>query len=259
MKSIINFCFLSILILTSFGSAYGQEEGSKYEVGVNGGILIYQGDLVPGNYGNFKNVKPAFGVSVSRSVDPYLAIRANVAVGKLSSDESVFADPPYRKKRNFTFSTPITEFTALLVFNPFGQNYGDSRRLTPYIFAGPGIAFLNIKRDWSRVDTTVFHNRSSVSTGLAIDTLKQVPKSLFALAAGAGIRYNITSLLSVNAEVMFRFTGSDYLDGFKYAANPKSKDNYYGVSVGLAYKLAAGNGTGGNGGGRGRYKCPDVN
>jgi hypothetical protein len=261
MKAVVNICFLIALILTGISTAHGQQETPKYEVGVKGGIMVYQGDLVPGAFGNFKTVKPAFGVSVSRSLDPYLSIRTNVAFSRLSSDESLFTDPPYRKRRNFSFSTPITEFTALLVFNPFGQHDGDTRKLAPYIFAGAGMAFLNITRDWSRVDTSTFHSGSSVATGLAIDTVKQVPKSLFALAAGAGIRYNITSLLSVNAEAMFRFTGSDYIDGFKYAANPKNKDNYYGISIGIGYKLAAGNETGGNGGrgGRGRYKCPDVN
>ena len=51
----------------------------------------------------------------------------------------------------------------------------------------------------------------------------------------------------INAEGAYRLTTSDYIDGFKYAGNPKRNDHYYGLSIGLSYRFRAN-----------RNDCPKV-
>ena len=43
------------------------------------------------------------------------------------------------------------------------------------------------------------------------------------------------------AEASYRFTFTDYLDGFSEVANPKKKDYYSSYSVGLIYTLGVKN------------------
>lgn len=234
--------FTGTLVLMAFTapSAQAQFQSTPYEVGIQVGTLVYQGDLVTPNVGNLKSLYPSIGLNVSKGLDPYFSVRANFLRGKLSASEADFSTPAYRRQRNFSFSSSITEFSGLLVFNPFGQS---ERKLSPYVFAGAGLTFLNVKRDWSRMDSTVFDSKSATAIGLGKDTLTSPPRVIAALPVGAGIRYNISPQFSLNLEGMFRFIATDYLDGFKYAANPKNNDRYYGLSLGLHYQI-------------GGYKCP---
>ncbi len=243
MKPLLKACCLGIALIIASTHLNAQQQNSKYALGFNLGTLVYQGDLVPGGIGNLKTLKPALGLNVTRMLDPYFSLRGNLVFGKISSDESKYAQPEYRQHRNFKFSTPVTELSALLIFNPFGESDGSSARLTPYVFAGAGLSFLNIKRDYSRFDTTYFPGKSAASLGLGIDTLQKMKRVHPILPVGAGLKYQVTDQLSINAEAMYRYTGYDYIDGFKQAANPKSKDSYYGISVGISYRL-------------GGYRCP---
>ncbi|MBC7651870.1 MAG: hypothetical protein H7101_08980, partial [Deinococcales bacterium] len=97
--------------------------------------------------------------------------------------------------------------------------------------------FLNIKRDWSKINTSFFDTKSTAIIGLGIDTLHSTPKVLAIIPIGVGVNYAITNRIGIKAEATYRFTFSDYIDGFKYAANPSAVDNYYGLSLGISYKL----------------------
>jgi long-subunit fatty acid transport protein len=52
---------------------------------------------------------------------------------------------------------------------------------------------------------------------------------------GAGIRYTLNARWSLNAELDYRFSFSDYIDGFSKSANPNAMDAYYSLSAGLNY------------------------
>ncbi len=62
---------------------------------------------------------------------------------------------------------------------------------------------------------------------------------------GGGLKYAVTPKISLLGEVNFRYTTQDYLDGFSNLGNNqankgynlKKNDFYYGVSVGISYKI----------------------
>jgi opacity protein-like surface antigen len=192
--------------------------------------------------GDYKSIRPAVALHVGKALDPYFSLRANLLVGKVAADESKYSTPAWKQFRSFKFNTSITELSATLVFNPLGDN---NRRLSPYVFAGAGVSFLNVKRDWSNLNRTVYDSKSEVQLGLAIDTVRSMPKAVAVLPVGLGLRFALGSQFSLNTEATYRVTSSDYVDGFKYSGNPKNRDNYYGLSIGLSYRL-------------GGYKCPPV-
>ena len=221
---------------------------SSYEIGINVGTLIYQGDLSQSAFGSTKDLKPAIGIYVSKDLDAYFTLRANLTIGKVGVDESQFTYPAYKKLRNFMFTTPVTELSTVLVWNILGESADrDYRKLSPYIFAGAGITFLNVNRDWSRIDTTFFDSKSSAIIGLGKDTLQATPRILPIIPLGIGLKYAITDKIGIRAEATYRLAFSDYIDGFSYAANPNTTDKYYGVSIGVSFNLA-----------RDKYKCPIV-
>src|SRR5262249_254776 len=82
---------------------------SRYEVGIAGGILVYQGDLTPMRLGSFKTLRAVITLDVSRTISPFLSLRSNLALGGLHGNDAKYASPPYRQQRNFEFRTPVIE------------------------------------------------------------------------------------------------------------------------------------------------------
>jgi hypothetical protein len=225
------------------------QNGYKWMAAINGGLLIYQGDLTPSAVGSYKTASPVVGFSFARIINPYFAIRGNAAFGKLKADDAAYNNPAWRKSRALNFSTPVTELSAQVVWNPFGNNSNElGMRLTPYIFAGAGVSFVNIKRDYSKLDTTVFAFNSKTTAGLVQDLADNTPRSLFIMPVGAGLSYYLSKRWSLNYELNFRYTFTDYLDGFSYVANPRQKDYYHSHTIGLVYRF------GGNG--NDKFGCP---
>jgi hypothetical protein len=247
MSSVCKTIAVSVIILAlACPAAIAQFSKSKYELGLNLGTLVYQGDLTRSWKGDYKSLKPAIGVFVSRTLDPYFALRASLHLGKIATDESDYSTPAWKRLRAFKFSTPITELSSTLVFNFLGDNITDNfHRLSPYIFAGAGATFLNVKRDWSNLNRTAYDSKSDVQAGLVIDSAHSLPRVIPVIPIGGGLRFIISPQFALNAEGAYRFTTTDYFDGFSHAGNPRKRDSYYGLSLGISYRL-------------GGYKCPKV-
>ena len=225
------------------------QKKSSYEIGINAGTLIYQGDIATSDIGNFQGLKPALGFYVSKQLNNYFSARANLVLGSFSADESKMNSPVWKQHRNFSFTTPVSELSTLLVWNINGETIENNyRRLTPYIFGGVGVTFLNTKRDFSKIDTTYFDAKSATVIGLAIDKAKTTPRTILVIPIGAGLNYAITDKIGIKAEATYRLTFTDYIDGFSYAGNPSVNDRYYGLSIGLSYKIFNG----------GEYSCPSI-
>jgi hypothetical protein len=212
---------------------------SKWEIGINAGVLIYQGDLSESPvFGYTKSLNPSVELWVSKSLDAYFSIRANLLQSSLSADESTYATPEWRRHRNLTFNTSVTEISAELVWDLNGKTYREGmHRFSPYFFAGAGVTVLHINRNWSRFDTSYFDSKSAASIGLGKDTLHKTPTFIPVIPVGAGLRYMITNQFFINAEVTYRITSTDYIDGFSFTGNPERNDHYYGLTLGISYRF----------------------
>ena len=205
-------------------------------VGLNGGMYIYQGDLTPERIGSFRTMQPGFSLFAKKPINHFLAARLHISIAKLKGDDSRYNKPEYRKQRNFYFTSSIKEFSGQLVWNILGKNYEDIG-IAPYIFSGAGVSFIKVKKDYSRMDPTVFGEGSDVAAGLAVDNAHGTPRALFSVPVGVGAEYPISNRFSINIETSYRFIFSDYLDGFSQSANPKLQDHYHSTSAGLIYKF----------------------
>jgi hypothetical protein len=224
----------TVCIYANALSATAQNKFSKYEVGLTGGVFVYQGDLTPQTLGSYKTLTPQIGLRVYRIVTPSFSARLNITGGKLRGDEGVYNNPEFRKQRNFNFNTPVAEITLQGVWYVLGFN---KPRFSPYVFAGGGITFLNVKRDYSKLNTEVFGAGSDVQNGLAVDIAQTMPRVIPVVPVGAGLRYSYNNRFSFIGETGYRLSFTDYLDGFSQAANPKLKDHYLDHSVGVVYSF----------------------
>ena len=205
-------------------------------VGLNGGIYVYQGDLTPQALGSFRTIQPGFSLFAKKPINYFLSARLHMSFARLKGDDSRYSEPAYRKQRNFYFTSSVKEFSGQLVWNIRGMNYED-RGIQPYIFTGAGVSFIKVRKDYSRMDPTVFGESSDVLTGLIADNAHGTPRALFSVPVGVGAEYPISNRFSINIETSYRFIFSDYLDGFSKSANPKLQDHYHSTSVGLIYKF----------------------
>ncbi len=233
---------ISLLMIGAASSAYAQPDLSKWQVGINGGVLIYQGDLTPSQFGSYKTMKIGFGAYVSRILSPSFILRTNLALGRLKGDDAKYSNPDWRQQRNFNFTSPVTEVSELLVWNVFKNNSNEvGKRFSPYLFGGAGISFIRVKRDYSNLNLAYFGEGSDLETGLATDIATNTPRKILVLPVGAGVEYYLTPNIALTAETNFRYTFTDYLDGFSHAADPEKKDYYHSHTIGLVYKFGTKN------------------
>jgi opacity protein-like surface antigen len=237
-----------LFIVLSFGAA-AQLNIPKYEIGLQAGFFVYQGDLTPEQWGAYRTPGIALGISGSRILGPSFSLRAAFQAGRLRGDDSAYANPEYRRHRNFRFTTPVYELSGQLVWNILGHNYVARRgTISPYLFAGAGLSVVNIKRDWSRFDAGYFENEPATLQGLQEDQQRNPPKLLPVIPVGAGVRFTLSPRVDLQAETNYRFTFTDYLDGFSRSVNPDKKDAYHSHTVGVVYRLGMKN----------SFDCPPV-
>lgn len=229
--------------------AHAQLNVPKHELGITAGMFIYQGDLTPESAGAFKSPGIAVNLFYNRLLSPSFSLRTNLAFGKLKADDANYGDPSWRKQRALAFTARTTELSELLVWNILANNYGDKHKISPYIFGGIGLNSLRITRNWSRFNYDYFAGDSSVAQGLAADTLHSVPGTIPVIPFGGGVRYAISSRISLTAEASYRFTFTDYIDGFSKVAKTDKKDYYSSYSIGIIYTFNRNNNT---------LKCPPM-
>ncbi|MET0392419.1 MAG: DUF6089 family protein [Chitinophagaceae bacterium] len=221
---------------------------SGYGIGGSIGAFVYQGDLAPSATGSFKTKQPGIQLFVSKPLRTAFSARINLAISRLRGNDARYDHPEYRQQRNLNFRSSLVELSGLLMWSPLRKNR-EERGVAPYLLAGAGISFLNIKRDWSGVNTAYFGgDGSAMVANLSADEAHRLPKTIPVVPLGAGLRYTLSPRLSVSAEATYRLVFTDYLDGFSQAANPSQNDHYHSLTASVVYSIGRKN----------RMDCPVI-
>ena len=242
MKAIIRKAITLVLPGSGFLTLHAQTFSSKYEIGISAGVFVYQGDLTPEKLGSYRTMKPGLDVYINKIISPVFSLRTSLAIGALKGDDGKYSAPPYRQQRNFNFNSPVFEVSELAVADLSRNNM--SRRssgLSPYVLGGIGFSFLNIKRDYSRFNSEYFAGEPTTIAGLSADAQHSLPRILLVIPLGIGIRYPLSQRIMISAETSYRFTFTDYLDGFSKAANDAKKDSYLSHTIGIVYRFITNN------------------
>ena len=237
MKSILQtgYC-VSIILITIHFTSGAQTNTAKFQFGISAGTFVYQGDLTPSAIGSYRTLRPAISLFASKLLSASLALRGNLAFGALNGNDAAYDQPAYRQQRNFNFRTPIAELSGIAEWNPLGRNYS-AHGFAPYIFAGGGISFLRIRRDYSGFNATYFGEGSELITGINTDARHSTPKILPVVPVGIGLRYYLSDRIGIGVETTYRIMSNDYLDGFSQATHPSKGDHYHSHTIGVAYRI----------------------
>lgn len=186
------------------------------EIGACVGTTFYMGELNPTKL--FAQPGLAAGLVYRYNLSPRWALKANFLFGKVSGSDAL-TNGGY--ERNLSFTSPITEFSAvaelnfLKLYNTVGQNH-----FAPYIFAGIALFSFNPKATYP--DGTVYELQSLGTEGQGLEGMpKKYSLTNVAIPFGIGLRVNIGRYVCIGAEWGFRYTFTDYLDdvGGRYYDN----------------------------------------
>lgn len=208
MKRLISTGLAILCLLTLFPSV---AVAQRSEIGLLAGGSFYLGDINPKRL--FAQTRPAGGLYYRYNINTRWAFRMGLTYGRIQADDKHFNNP-----RNLNFRNDLFDVSAMMEVNFLNFFIGSDRqyRFTPYLTAGVAVCFSNPKgyRFNEQTDRTEWFALQPLHTegqGLP-DGPKNYSLTQFAFPFGIGLRYSISSRVSIGLEWTMRLVFSDYLD-----------------------------------------------
>ena len=179
-----------------------------HEIGFQGGVAYYTGDL---NRTHFKNLKPAGGVFYRHNFNPRISAKAFANFLQIEAND-VNSSIDFNKNRNLNFQSNILELGATIEvnffeFHPFLRKYPWST----YLFAGINYFNFNPKTEFNGnlIELQPLGTEGQETT---ISTQDKYSLNELAIPFGIGIKANLSQRVVVGLEFGLRRTKTDYLD-----------------------------------------------
>lgn len=205
MRKTLLIALLSFLTLNTSAQFINK---SEFGIIVGGGNYI--GDINP-NY-NFYNTKLMIGAIYRYNINPRWVLKGNLLFGSVEAEDSHFG-----KIRNLSFQSKINEISATCEFNFFDYKTGSKKhRISPYIFGGIGVFFMNPK-------TLIKHPLTYETEWVELQPLStegqgmegyDSPYSLtqISIPFGLGVKFSVSKYICLGLEWGLRKTFTDYID-----------------------------------------------
>ena len=266
MKKII-----SLLILSIFLTAYSNNASAQYyfynddyydnpvifEAGISLGAMNSLTDI-GGNKGigkrfvkdlNMGQTSFCGGVFLSAMYKNAAGLRLEGSFGKVSGNDNVLAgvDPKdiskTRFNRNLNFRSNITEVSLMLELHPlyifinYEERESDPPKLSPYLLGGVGYFSFNPQADLNGkwIDLQPL---STEGEGFPESNKKPYKLQQLNIPVGLGLRYELSPLLNLRGEYVYRVLNTDYLDDVSTTYVDKSLYSKYFVVGSTKYNNA---------------------
>ncbi len=162
------------------------------------------------------------GVFFSISYKNAVAIRLEGTFGKISGDDKILQGvtdiAKERFNRNLSFRSYITDVTALAEIHPmyifvdWPAKDNPPPRFSPYLLGGIGYFSFNpqtkVGRRW--IDLQPLHTEGQGFSEYS--DRKNYKLGQFMIPIGGGIKYDLSPLMNLRAEFLYRKTFTDYID-----------------------------------------------
>lgn len=192
--------FVSILYLHTDISA---QKG--YELGGWLGTSFYFGDL--NTTSSLQSPGLALGISGRKIFNTRVAARTTLSFARVQANDANSSNN-FEFNRNLSFRSNIFDWTNVLEFNFFKFENGSLEfNKTPYIFGGFNIFHFN---PTAVLDDQRYSLRNLGTEGQ--QSGQEYSRISGGLVLGAGFKWNINRLWSINFDVSNRFLFTDYLD-----------------------------------------------
>jgi hypothetical protein len=216
MKKIIPILvFLSVISSVIFSQ--------RLEVGLFAGGTTFNGDIDVTYQTFLPQIRFGAGGLLKYNFSENWVARAQFTSGTFGGDEKKYPTSDSRAVRGYSFTSKISDITAVIEWHPFG--FTSQFRLTNsdmvfsfYGFTGLGETFfnptINLNQQPDATNTNNTNNTSYSKNGLIIPI-------------GGGIRWHLTDNFTLNGELSGRKVFSDYADGLKTNLNKTRFNDYY--------------------------------
>ena len=180
------------------------------ELGIGVGVGHYFGDLNADVRVNAP--KMAFGIFYRKQLTNYIGVRVSGEYSFLGYSD-IYSSNPVNRKRNLSFNTNIWELSVSGDFNFFRFQPGfEGYNFTPYIGLGLGVfsydpfAYLNGEK-------FLLRPLGTEGQGSALyPNLAPYGATAMCIPFTFGVKYALNARSNFFAEVVYRFTNTDYLD-----------------------------------------------
>ena len=217
----------------------------KWEGGILLGLANYQGDVTDPVW-DLKETNYSAGLIIRHHLKDRIALRGNLLFGKVAgSDINHESDDWIRGNRGFTFESSVTELSLKLEYSPLAGDWLDregkfKKKINPYAFVGLGVAFWSPTNNFNDSSDSALIKRLQNRIAEDKEEVKS-NKSGFVIPVGAGVKADLNEKIVIGAELGFRPTFNDYLDGISQSANPDRNDWYWFGAATLTFRLADSN------------------
>ncbi len=209
--------FLCICIASTFSSK-AQTEDKKWNIGLHGGLIQYNGDRGRDWYKTDKTMYGFGGISVSAYLNSHLDVTALLSRGTLGYDSGKING----------FKSDFSAASLNLRFNFFNSDFV----IRPYISGGAGFILF---------DNQLNFHKEKIDSALP--------------TVGGGVNIRLTPTIMLNLQETFMFTNNDSRDGI-VAGN--KKDDYLTHMVGLTFNMGNSKDSDNDGVSDKKDQCPDT-
>jgi len=214
---------LSALALTIGFSSMAQNEENQLSVGAQIGFYEYNGDFANEIF-TFEDIQPAFSFSLSKYLSKSFDVFGSVSFGEIGAEKQAFSF-----QGNFTAVALNLKYKLLN-----GVLLKESAKWNPYLTLGAGYG------------QTKFDISDDVESG-------------FIIPGGVGLDYNINSNWSVGYRMVYNYSTTDDLDGFRNGSTTwEETDDVLQHAVGVAYNFSISKDTDGDGVVDSKDRCPET-
>jgi hypothetical protein len=215
----------------------------RWDIQLGLGTTSFMGDLGGGSRQaahflgvrdiDYAMTRPLLTTSLRYKLTEIIAVRPSIFYGWLAADDS-YSNDFGRKSRNLHFRSYILETDLLFEFSfikeRIGSRYAISRSgfqnlINAYVFVGGGWIKFNPKAEYEGQ----WYDLQPLGTeGQGLPDMPDKYKlSAYSIPVGIGIKYTLTTNLSLGLDLGLRYSTTDYLDDastwyYDFPANPAS-------------------------------------
>ncbi len=197
-----------ILLLSLISIGYGQPSPVP-EIGLSIGGTNFVGDVGPTEFHMPNN---GFGgLFFRKPFNPHYALKTGIYIGDISADDAD-SKVSFKNDRNLSFQSRIIDINTVIEFNFLPYLTGNKGAHTPYVFLGVGLTSFNPKANLNG-ELIELQPLSTEGQGTSAARDDKPYKLLTVnIPFGVGYKVSIGEIVSINAEIGFRRTYSDFID-----------------------------------------------
>ena len=183
------------------------------------GTMVFRGDVPQ----SMTNLRPAAIASYGFPLSEQTSIRFNAIYASYRGADSLTGD---NKQRNISFKSPLYEGGVIITHEPFKKRMGKfykKSHLSPYFLYGVNFFYFSpsAKYQGEYWDLQSLGTEGQYLPEKYGNTYpKPYKKYQFAVPLGVGLSYYFTEYMSINAELMYHFTFTDYMDDVSASSYP---------------------------------------